>query len=286
MPAAVVVIIVAELLVVGVGVGAWFLAPRSVAPRILRRAAAAARASTDAASTAVPRWVVALFVVAAGYGVTIMLMWVLGRVAHALEPAVDIPLFALARDHQVPGLWTSAWQLLTLMGNRHQTQTLVVLGSVLIGLMWWRYQRPAWVPAVALGSTYVMEKYGQIVVKKAVDRGHPPTTLGTWPSGGCARLIIVYGVIVLLVLALVAADQRRRAAVVAWTIVAGLATAEAYSRTYLLKHWFTDVVGGVVYGLLLLAIAAAGLGVLAGSTPTYVDLGLDEEEPSLSAGSR
>jgi len=285
-PAAVVVIIVAETLVVGLGVAAWCLASRSLVPRRLRRAAAAAQSATDAASTAVPRWVVALVVVAAGYGATLMLMWVLGRTAHALEPAVDIPLFALARDHQVPGVWTSAWQLLTLMGNRHQTQTLVVLGAVLLGLMWWRYRRPAWVPALALGSTYLLEKYGQMVVKKAVDRGHPPTTLGTWPSGGCARLIVVYGVIALLVLALVAADQRRRAAVVAWTIVAVLATAEAYSRTYLLKHWFTDVVGGVIYGLLLLAIAAAGLGILAGSSSPRVSLGREEDEASIPTGSR
>jgi len=33
---------------------------------------------------------------------------------------------------------------------------------------------------------------------------------------------------------------------------------EGYTRIYLLKHWFTDVVGGWVYGsLLLLALPAA-----------------------------
>ena len=38
-----------------------------------------------------------------------------------------------------------------------------------------------------------MEKYGGIIIKKVVNRGHPPTTHGTWVSGGCARLLIVSG---------------------------------------------------------------------------------------------
>ena len=256
----VVAFVVAEALVLLVGA----LMARRPAGRVtaLGRATTVLERRTDTAAERFPRWAVALVVVLGGWVVTLVAMFVLGKLAHALEPSVDIPMFAWARDNLHPGTWTSVWQVLTMMGNRRQLQTVVVVASVVLGVVWWRRGRSAWLPGVALVGGYLLEKFGQMIVKRLVDRGHPPTTKGTWPSGGCARLLVVAGVIALLVILLVAAEKRARVSVGLWTLVAVLAVAEAYSRTYLLKHWFTDVVGGLVYGVLLVAIVAAGVHVL------------------------
>ena len=73
-----------------------------------------------------------------------------------------------------------------------------MLGAVGLAVLWIR--RRWWVPAIILPVGYLMEKYGQEPLKLVVHRGHPPTTLGTWPSGGCARVILVYGLIVFFIL--------------------------------------------------------------------------------------
>ena len=44
-------------------------------------------------------------------------------------------------------------------------------------------------------------------------------------------------------------------------MVLGVAAAmEGFSRIYLLKHWSSDVVGGWVFGVLLLGVIAAATG--------------------------
>jgi membrane-associated phospholipid phosphatase len=106
---------------------------------------------------------------------------------------------------------------------------------------------------VLILSVLLVEKYQQSMLATIVDRGHPPTTLGTYPSGGCARLISIYGVILFLVLELTRAGRRTRT--LTWTLLWTAAFIEGYSRWYLNKHWVTDVLGGWFYGGLLLAVA-------------------------------
>jgi membrane-associated phospholipid phosphatase len=56
-----------------------------------------------------------------------------------------------------------------------------------------------------------------------------------------------------------------------------MATIEGYSRLYLLKHWLTDVLGGYVFGLSLLAVF-----VYAGRALLDVD-DVDEVDDALPA---
>ena len=49
-----------------------------------------------------------------------------------------------------------------------------------------------------------------------------------------------------------------------YSLLAFLAAVEAYSRTYLLKHWITDVVGGLLFGTGLLLIATLAFAILDG----------------------
>jgi len=56
--------------------------------------------------------------------------------------------------------------------------------------------------------------------------------------------------------------RSRRAKVAAWSALAFLAAVEAYSRTYLLKHWITDVAGGLIFGTMILLVVIATTRVL------------------------
>lgn len=233
-------------------------APRWPEPRLLRGAKARSAAAVDAAVPHVGRAFLAATVALASFSVTLITCWFLGKLAHALEPRVDVPMFAWFQERQLDGTWHALWSELTLMGNRAQTQRIVVVGAIVLAVAW--RKRGFWIPLLALPAGYMFEKFGQMLLSKSVNRGHPPTTLGTWVSGGCARLIIVYGLVIFLVLAWL--GVRRRWWVAGWCLLGLLAATEAYSRTYLLKHWFTDVVGGVIYGTMLLLFMIAAVKVL------------------------
>jgi membrane-associated phospholipid phosphatase len=150
-----------------------------------------------------------------------------------------------------------------------------VVFSVLLAFVAGR--RRWWAPGILILSVILVEKYQQSMLATIVDRGHPPTTLGTYPSGGCARLISVYGVILFAILELARAGRRTR--VLTWTVLAAAAFMEGYSRWYLNKHWLTDVLGGWLYGGLLLVVAVfAGRALLRRGTATTPLTG-DRVEP-------
>lgn len=194
----------------------------------------------------------------AGWAFTIITCWVLGLVAHALEPSVDRPVFDWFAARQNDG-WTQIWHLLTQMGNRPATQALAVVGAVVFAVLarggrWW-------IPLTMLPTAHLMEKFGGQILKLVVHPGHPPTTLGTWVSGRCARLIVDYGLVIFFGLRW-RHVQSRRVKVTAWSVLGFLAAVEAYSRTYLLKHWVTDVAGGLVFGTMVLITAILVIQVL------------------------
>ena len=83
------------------------------------------------------------------------------------------------------------------------------------------------------------------------------TPIGAFPSGGCARIILISGTAVVLLVHYGRLSRRPTLWLLGIPLVLGLA--EAYFRTRLNQHWFTDVVAGVLYGWLMLAALWATL---------------------------
>ena len=202
----------------------------------------------------------------------------IGYLAKALEGAVDKPAFRYAQAHVHAGSkFTALNTKLTVLGNNSEIQ---LLGLIAVLLLAFAYKRRWWIPTSAVVAVFYIERYAQHGLARLADRGHPPTSLGTFPSGGVARIVSVYGTI--LVLALVvfpAASRAWRAGL--FTAVGVAATVEAYTRYYLSKHWLTDTVGALVFGYLLLAVAAA---VVAALTTNQLPAASNKAHPSNAVG--
>lgn len=201
----------------------------------------------------------AVAVYSSALGLTAALTWFLGRLTPHVERLIDVPIFDSARAGGVRWL-TQLNDVLTLMGNRPEIKPVAVVAAVVLAV--W-YRRRWWVPVLAIAASFVVEFYLQGALALVVHRGHPPTTLGTWPSGGCARLVSMYGLIFWLYLRNRVRGGRRSAALL-WGALVMAAWLEGFSRTYLLKHWFTDVLGGWLFGALLLMASMAAISTLDG----------------------
>lgn len=212
--------------------------------RVGRRLSAAA----DAGVRELGRPVAAAVVLAAGVAVTVGSCWMLGRLAGWLQGSVDVPVFRWFEHRQAGGWWLRLNSLLTQMGNGTETQLLAVVGAIVFAVGC--RKRRWWAPFLILPVGYLCERFGAQLLREVVHRGHPPTTLGTWPSGGCARLILILGLAIFLYVRW--RRPSRRVVVGLWSVLAVLASIEAYTRVYLLKHWLTDAIGGLIYGTMLL----------------------------------
>jgi membrane-associated phospholipid phosphatase len=194
----------------------------------------------------------------AGLALAVAVLWPLGRLAYRLEGAWDRPVYDWFRDHQAGAAWTRANEILTLMGDRQLMYGITAVAMVVLALL---APRRRWAPPFIAGMAILIEQVVRVGLLKVVDRGHPPTSEGTWPSGGVGRIIAIYGMLLFLLLWCAAARGGRigriaapRTVAVAGVVLAAMATVEGYTRLYLLKHWLTDVLGGYVFGALLLAV--------------------------------
>jgi len=220
-----------------------------------------------------------ILVLAAGTGVVIALVWAVGYGARNFD----------AQDHKVYN-WVlvranthwlhSAMSTLTKMSNNRESQIVGGVFMILLTLWWLRHRRglPILAPAVLIITAYEIEHQLQHTLKLLAARTGPvPAGLGSFPSGGVARLICIYGLILYLVLRRLNLT-RSKWAVAGWTILAAATYTESYSRLYLGKHWISDIVGGLVFGVLLLMVFIAATQVLDRPDPAA-----DEPERAVGA---
>jgi membrane-associated phospholipid phosphatase len=199
-----------------------------------------------------------LLALAAGAGVIIAIGWPIGYGARKFT-RYDHKVYnwVLPRSHTH---WLhSSMSTLTKMSNNRETQVVCAIFMVVLTAWWFRHRRGLGVliPAALILAAYEIEHQLQHVLKVLAARTGPvPAGVGAYPSGGVARLISVYGLIIYLVLRRTKLT-RTKWAVGAWSVLALAVYTEAYSRLYLGKHWISDIVGGLVFGGLLLVLFIA-----------------------------
>lgn len=236
---------------------AWWVASGTVLERwcgARRRGAVRAAGEVRERIGAAPAFVVVL---AAGVGAVGAVGWVLGLAARACQP-LDTAVYHLVSGATRASVWSALMVALTQMSNVLEYKVVAALAAVVLAVA---YRRHWWRPVLLLGCALVVERQLRVAWSVIIDRGHPPAQTGTFPSGGCTRLLVVYGVILALLLA-VWAPRSGTARRVAWTVFAVLAFLEGYSRVYLSKHWISDVVSGWLLGLLMLGCLWAAWSML------------------------
>jgi membrane-associated phospholipid phosphatase len=191
----------------------------------------------------------------------VAVFWPIGILAHSLENAVDWPVLLWVTDRRSPGFEEFNWGY-TVLGDRDPLKIVVVVAAVVFAVLW---RRRFWIPLVAILASFPLEQYVQAILSGMVNRGHPPTGLGSYPSGGIARIVMTFGAIALF--AALTWKMSRRWHIVLGTVVFVMASYEGYSRIYTQKHWITDVISGLLFGPALFLGFALAVGVLAGRYP-------------------
>lgn len=178
-------------------------------------------------------------------------------------PELDEPLLRWLEGHRV-GWWAAVMTRLGKVGDTWTTWGAAGSAGVCLAVTW---RRQRWLPPAVLAAAVLVDHYTTIALRRRFGRPGPPASpAGTYPSGGCDRVVLFYGLIGYLLWREFSGSDPAKA----WTVgtVAALSVNEVYSRTYLGKHWFTDSVTGVLYGGLLLAPLIAAVRRIAGPPTT------------------
>jgi membrane-associated phospholipid phosphatase len=174
-------------------------------------------------------------------------MALLGPTVVNRGPEIDEPIVAWMTSHQV-GPWAAVVERLDKIGHTWTTWGAAGAAAACLGASW-RHQK--WLPPSAIGAAVLVDKYTTLALRRTFGRPGPPGSPGgTYPSGGCDRVVLFSGLIAHMLWREYSASPRGKA--VTAGVVAALAFNQAYSRLYLSKHWFTDILSGVLYGGIML----------------------------------
>jgi membrane-associated phospholipid phosphatase len=137
-----------------------------------------------------------------------------------------------------------------LLGSYPVAYTIAVTSGLIVGLLLHR-----WLPLCALVAAVPTENFLQGHMTAFVHGTKPAQALAVGPpggffSGGSARTLIVCGLLAYF-LGWLGLARRQRSLI--WTLTALATLGEGYSRLYLGRHWAVDIVGGWVFGALVLA---------------------------------
>jgi hypothetical protein len=173
--------------------------------------------------------------------------------------AIDEPVYRWINDNQVRP-WAAVLDRLNKVGNTWTTWGAAGAAATCLGVAW---QRQKWLPPAALGSAIVVDHYATLALRHRFNRLGPPSSpLGTYPAGGPDRVVLFYGLIAHMLWREFSGSKRGKICAVG--SVTALAFHQAYCREYLSKHWFTDILSGLLYGGVLLAPFIAAVRLIAG----------------------
>jgi membrane-associated phospholipid phosphatase len=173
--------------------------------------------------------------------------------------AIDEPIMRWTESHQIRQ-WAAVMERLNKIGSTWTNWGSAGTAAACLAVTW---HRQKWLPPAVLGAAIVVDHYATLALRHTFRRPGPPDSpLGTYPSGGCDRVVLFYGLIAHMLWREFSGSRRGKA----WAIgaVSALSFNVAYCREYLSKHWFTDIVFGLVYGLVLLGPFITAIRLIAG----------------------
>jgi undecaprenyl-diphosphatase len=153
---------------------------------------------------------------------------------------------------------TGTLDSLTAVGSHlAETPTVIGLGLLVVGLVWWRRHDLYSIGVLVVGL--VLEVTTFVTITLFVDRGRPPVhhldaapPTSSFPSGHTAAAVVLYVGLMIVV----HRTWRRRAVTIASAVVLALVpVAVALSRLYRGMHHPTDVFVGAVMGAVALTVA-------------------------------
>lgn len=190
-----------------------------------------------------------LLILAVGAVVVYALTALLGILVVHAGPTIDKPIYAWTIHHRMH-FWKLVMDRVTKVGNTWTTWGGAAVAAVCLAAF---YSKNKWLPPVALGAAVVLDHYLALALRHTFERSGPPDSPhGSFPSGGCARVVVIGGLIAYLIWREVGGSKQL--AIWASGVVVALGFSEAYSRGYLTLHWFTDIISGLIYGALILAV--------------------------------
>jgi membrane-associated phospholipid phosphatase len=173
----------------------------------------------------------------------------LGMLVTHAGPAVDKPVYTWTIHNRVH-FWMAVMQRVAKVGDSWTVWGGSVAAAICLAAC---YRKDKWLPPVALGAAVAGDHYLALALRYTFERPGPPVSPnGAFPSGGCDRVVVLYGLIAYLIWREFSGNSRH--AIWAAGVVGALGFSEAYSRGYLTLHWFTDIISGLVYGTLILAV--------------------------------
>jgi membrane-associated phospholipid phosphatase len=181
---------------------------------------------------------------------TVLTNWAVGKMMQSdlvVQPSRKV--YEYVRSRRSPQVARRLEQTVTGMGDFPVLVPFTVLVGGLVA-----YERRDWKPLPLLTVGLAAEVYGQKLLKVLVkgtkpaeeDSVGPP---GDFPSGGAARTLITFGLLAHLLAEHWNSPAERRAI---WSIVLAAVAAQGGSRLYLGRHWPEDILGGWLFGGLIL----------------------------------
>ncbi|MGW1293841.1 phosphatase PAP2 family protein [Streptomyces sp. NPDC002533] len=155
-----------------------------------------------------------------------------------------------------PGLVRASRMLTDWVWDPWVMRVLIAVAAV--ALWWWGARRLAvWVAVTSLFASFLQQG-----LKTAVDRERPQwpdpvdsAQFAAFPSGHAMTAVVSCGLLLWL-LRLYGAGPGLWGAALAVAVVSAVGV--ALTRVYLGVHWLTDVVGGALLGVAVVALSAAG----------------------------
>lgn len=204
----------------------------------------------DAVRGLSPRLAVAVLVAvpaAAAVGLLVLAVESSWAPMRTLDRSIANTLHAQALGHPV---WVQAMADVSNVGS--PTVMRVVTGLLAV-VLWLRHARrlALWIAATMIGGAVLDTVLKTVIGRARPVFAHPVATApgASFPSGHALTATLGAGVVLLSVLPLLP----RRGRALAWLIAVFVPLAVGYSRIALGVHWMSDVLGGWLLGIGLLA---------------------------------